>query len=159
MGKWGWPSRVQADWGGENIVMKAMMEEVRGGGRGSYLAGPSIHNQWIERESHLAPNSRHEMMNSYCRILRLWRDLFIGTINPFYSLFLVMEHDGILDMSSEIHLWALYLVFLPRINRALDIFTQTWNNHKLSSQCSKSPYQLYIRGEQFIVIPISSCSP
>lgn len=48
--RWGWPSRVRADWGGENMEVKAMMEEVRGPGRASFLAGPSTHNQQIERK-------------------------------------------------------------------------------------------------------------
>lgn len=47
---WGWPSRVRADWGGENMVVKAMMEQVCGAGRASFLAGPSTHNQRIERK-------------------------------------------------------------------------------------------------------------
>lgn len=46
---WGWPSHVRADWGGENVQVKQMMEEVRGQGRASFLAGPSTHNQRIER--------------------------------------------------------------------------------------------------------------
>lgn len=57
-----------------------------------------------------------------------------------------MEQQGILDVGNEVHLWALHLVFLPRINKALDIFTNTWNNHKLSTQGGKTPYQLYVRG-------------
>ncbi|KAG9043187.1 hypothetical protein FS837_009922 [Tulasnella sp. UAMH 9824] len=101
---WGWPSRVRADWGGENMTVKAMMEQVRGAGRASFLAGPSTHNQRIEQQR-------------------------------------------ILDTTNEVHLWALHLVFLPRINKALQIFTDTWNNHKLSSQGNKTPKQLYYRGQ------------
>ncbi|KAG9011864.1 hypothetical protein FRB90_006962, partial [Tulasnella sp. 427] len=101
-----------------------MMEQVRGAGRASFLAGPSTHNQRIER---------------------LWRDLFQWTIQPFYSLFSSMEEQRILDVTNEVHLWALHLVFLPWINKALDIFTETWNNHKLSSQGNKTPKQLDYR--------------
>lgn len=57
-----------------------------------------------------------------------------------------MEEQRILDVTNEVHLWALHLVFLPRINKALQIFTETWNNHKLSSQGNKTPKQLYYRG-------------
>lgn len=45
---YGWPSRVRADWGGENMQVKALMEEARGAGRGSFFAGASTHNQRIE---------------------------------------------------------------------------------------------------------------
>ena len=58
-----------------------------------------------------------------------------------------MEEQHILDTTNEVHLWALHLVFLPRINKALEIFTETWNNHKLSSQGNKTPKQLYYRGK------------
>jgi hypothetical protein len=46
--KWGWPSRVRADWGGENVDIKNLMEATHGFGRGSFFAGPSTHNQRIE---------------------------------------------------------------------------------------------------------------
>lgn len=63
-----------------------------------------------------------------------------------------MEQQGILDTTDDIHLWALHFVFLPRINKALSIFTSTWNNHKLSSQQNKTPYQLYLRGEKVVIL-------
>lgn len=50
--KHGWPSRVRADWGGENVGVKALMEAARGHGRASFFAGPSTHNQRIERMYH-----------------------------------------------------------------------------------------------------------
>ncbi|KAG8898513.1 hypothetical protein FRB99_007389 [Tulasnella sp. 403] len=121
----GWPSRVRADWGGENVLVKLMMESTRGQGRGSFFAGPSTHNQRIER---------------------LWRDVFTWTIQPFYRLFYLMEDRGVLDHSNSVHLWALHYVFLPRINHALDTFRDVWNNHPLSTEGNKSPNELFTRG-------------
>lgn len=38
--KLGWPSRVRADYGGENLRVKDLMEEVRGEGRGTQVSLP-----------------------------------------------------------------------------------------------------------------------
>lgn len=62
-----------------------------------------------------------------------------------------MEAEGILDIGNPVHLWSLHLVFLPRLNAALRSFVETWNNHKLSTQQNRSPYQLYIRGKYGIL--------
>ena len=42
--EYGIPSRVQSDYGGENVGIWRFMEDVCGPNRGSYIAGRSVHN-------------------------------------------------------------------------------------------------------------------
>ena len=53
-----------------------------------------------------------------------------------------MESSGILVPDDNVHLAALELVFTERINNNLYEFSNQWNNHPLSSQNNRSPFQL-----------------
>ena len=45
MRKYGLPSKVRSDKGGENVLVSALILRLRGPGRGSMITGRSIHNQ------------------------------------------------------------------------------------------------------------------
>jgi hypothetical protein len=123
----GLPSRVRCDKGGENVQVSQFMLEhpSRGPGRGSCITGRSVHNQRIER---------------------LWRDVFIGCIALFHTLFWSLEAQGLLAPDNPTDLFCLHYVFLPRINHALDTFLSSYNHHPMRTARNKSPYQLWISG-------------
>ena len=120
-----WPSRIRVDRGVENVLVCEAMVMARGEGRGSFIPGSSTHNQRIER---------------------LWRDVYRCVCHMYYYVFYGMEMSGILNPEDSMHLFALHLVYLPRINHALDEYKEALNHHAVRTENNWTPYQMWLNG-------------
>lgn len=86
------------------------------------------------------------LMFCFNRIERLWRDVWMAVSNVHYEILHSLEDEGVLDPSDSIHLFCAQHVFLPRLQRDLDVFRMGWDNHPLRTEQNLSPQQLWTLG-------------
>jgi len=120
--KYGIPSRIRLDKGGEFVHIQNLMEELNGFERRSFITGKSVHN---------------------IRIERLWRDVFSKVINKYYLVFNVMENNHILDINNGIHMAVLHHVYGKKIQKDLSFWMEAHNNHPVRTENNKSPFHLW----------------
>lgn len=85
-------------------------------------------------------------MFSFNRIECLWQDVWMAVSNVYYKVLHSLEDEGLLDPTDRIHLFCAQHVFLPRLQRDLDVFTVGWDNHPLRTEQNLSPQQLWAIG-------------
>ncbi|RXK39647.1 hypothetical protein M231_03001 [Tremella mesenterica] len=122
--RWGWPARVRADYGGENLLVKDVMEHVRSNIRRPFIQGPSTRNQRIER---------------------LWVDLQKWATLSYRRAFEALEAEGVLDLNSPLHMWCLHFCYLPMLNQSLNDFRVFWNNHGVRTMQGRTPVDQHLR--------------
>lgn len=127
--RFGLPDHIRSDHGGENVDVWRYMIASHNNDLSCVVTGSSTHNERVER---------------------LWRDVHRCVAKVFSELFTELERGGILDLLNEVDLYCLHYIFLPRINRSLEEFHESWNNHSLSTAGTLTPNQLFFLKDQTI---------
>ena len=126
----GLPLQIRSDHGSENVDVWRFMIAAHNYDYSSVITGSSTHNQRIER---------------------LWRDVHRCVASIFSEMFYTLESEGLLDPLNETDLFCLHFIFLPRLNKCLVEFRESWNQHKLSTEGNLSPCQLFFEGKDYIM--------
>ena len=100
------------------------------------------HRQWGTGRSFVVGKSCSSQ-----RIERLWRDMFTSSLSKFYCVFWYLEDAELLNITDELQLFVLCLVFKPRINEDLIQFQNSWDKHPLRTIQDRTPHQSWVLGQ------------
>ena len=67
-----------------------------------------------------------------------------------------MESNGHLDVDNETDMICLHYVYIPRINNALVAHLNAHNNHKISTEASGTPSQLFYANNHLIELFVNT---
>ena len=127
--QYGLPHHVRTDLGGENVDIWRCMVASHNDDVSSVITGSSVHNERVER---------------------LWRDVNRCVCRQFSITFRSLEIENTLDPLNNVDMYCLHQIFMPKINRCLSEFKESWNHHSLSSEGNKTPYQLFFEGMAYM---------
>lgn len=123
VGKYGAPSQVRGDRGGENIKVAEWMIEKRGLNRGSFIWGLYVQNGFlVSATEDLACSSTRNQ-----RIERLWVEVGSQFARRWRAFFHRLEDDHFLDSTNPHHLWLLHHLFLRVLDNDAKLFQDDWN--------------------------------
>jgi len=118
------PSRVRTDRGTENVKIWQYMNDLRGVSHKPVFKGPSTNNTRIER---------------------FWGYLTQGfVVKKYRTIFETMEEDGVLNLDNDNEMYLLHLVYLPRVEKDLKEFVETYNNHRIEGH--GIPIEVFLQG-------------
>ena len=123
--RFGVSQNVRSDHGGENIGVWHYMIAMQNLDYSCIVTGSSVHNERIER---------------------MWRDVHRCVASTCSAIFNELESEEWLNPTNEVDLYCLHYIFLPLISSNLAGFQESWNCHSLSSEGSRTPYQLFTEG-------------
>lgn len=78
----------------------------------------------------------------------LWHDVWTAVTSTYYDVLHSLE-EGVLDISNTLHIFLVYLAFLPHLCSDLHTFTEGWNHHPLRS-CIMKPCWVTLRNRMSI---------
>ena len=72
---------------------------------------------------------------------------FQAALESITVFFWFLEDRGLLDISNELHMFVLHIVFIPRLNQTIELFAQGWDNHPLRTERNRTPNQMWASGQ------------
>ena len=116
------PTRIRSDHGGENVkIWEAMLNHRSEANPNPVVVGSSVHNQRVERFN--------REVNRHIR-------------DKYAAIFYRLEENDLLNVDSNLDLFCLHYIYLPRVNKTLSILRLSHNQHAVSNEGNQSPMQL-----------------